>query len=109
MAVRLGNVDAGADGGGYGLLNEEHTTAAGLDTGVHHSALLYFGNAGGDTDDDPGLEEHKACHLADEFPQHPLSHVVVGDNALPQGTNGDNVAGGTAQHLTGFLAHLQKL
>src|SRR5699024_3996416 len=36
VAVGLGDVDAGADGGGYRLLNEEHPAAAGLNARVHH-------------------------------------------------------------------------
>ena len=44
-----------------------------------------------------------------ELPQHPLRHVVVGDHALPQGTDGHDVAGGTAQHGLSVAAHLQQL
>ena len=45
----------------------------------------------------------------DKLPEHPLSHVVVGNNTLAQGTDGDNVAGGAARHSLGVRAHLQKL
>ena len=45
----------------------------------------------------------------DKFLQHPLRHVVVGDDALPQGTDGNDVAGGAAQHGLGVRAHLQQL
>src|SRR5699024_4878244 len=109
VAVGLGDVDARADGGGHRLLNEVHPAAAGLDARVHHGPLLHLGDAGGDADDDPGLEDHEARHLADELPEHPLGHVVVGDDALPQGADGDDVAGGAAQHLAGLLANLQEL
>ena len=109
VAVGLGDVDARADGGGYGLLNEVHAAAPGLDARVHHRALLHLGDAGGDADDDPGLEDHEARHLADELLEHPLGHVVIGDHALPEGPDGHDVAGGAAQHLPGLLAHLEQL
>ena len=31
--------------------------------------------------------------FTDKFPQHPLGHIVVGNNALPQGADGNDVAG----------------
>ena len=57
VAVGLGDVDAGADGGGHRLLNEVDLPGAGLDARVDDGALLHLGDAGGDADDDPGLEE----------------------------------------------------
>ena len=109
MAVGLGDVDAGADGGGDGLFDQIHLPGAGLDTCVDDGALLDLSDAGGHADNDPGLEEGHAGHLVNEFLQHFLGHVVVGDDALPQGTDGDDVAGGTAQHGLGLGAHLQQL
>ena len=109
MAVRLGDVDARADGGGYRLLNEVHPAAPGLDARVHHSPLFHLGDAGGHADDDPGLKDHEARHLAEELLEHTLRHVVVGDNALPQGADGHDVPRRAAQHLPGLLAHLQQL
>ena len=109
VPVRLGDVDARADGRGHGLLDQMHPAASGLDARVHHGALLDLGDARGHADDHPGLEDHEARHLAEKFLEHTLRHVVVGDNALPQGPDGDDVAGGAAQHLAGGLAHLQQL
>ena len=109
MAVGLGDVDAGADGGGHGLFNEVDLPGAGLDARVDDGTLLHLGDAGGHADDDPGLKEGHAGHLVDELPQHPLRHIVVGDDALPQGADGDDVAGGPAQHGLGLRAHLQQL
>ena len=109
MAVGLGNVDARTDGCRHGLFNEIHLPGAGLNAGIDDSTLFHLGNAGGDTDDNPGLEEGHACHLVDELPQHPLRHVIVGNNTLPQGTDSHDVAGGTAQHSLGLGAHLEQL
>ena len=108
VAVGLGDVDAGADGGGNRLLDQVHLPGAGLDTSVDHSALLNLGDAGGHADDDPGLEEGDPGHLMDKLFQHPLRHVIVGDHALPQGADGDNIAGSTAQHGLRLCAHLQQ-
>ncbi len=109
MAVRLHDVNARADGSGNGLFNQVHPPAARLYARIHHGALLHLGDAGGDADDDPGLENHKTRYLADELLEHPLSHVIIRDHALPQRADGNYVAGSAAQHLTGFLAHLQQL
>ena len=108
MTVRLGDVDARANGGGHRFLNEIHPAAPGLDARVYHGAFFHFCDARGHADNHPGLEDHKAGHLAEELLEHPLGHIVVGNHALPQGTDGNDVAGGAAQHLTGLLAHLQQ-
>ena len=49
-----------------------------------------------------------AGDLADELLEHPLRHVVVGNDAVPQGADGHDVAGGTAQHGLSLGAHLQQ-
>ena len=108
VAVGFGDVDARADGGGQGLLNEKDPPGAGLNARVHHGALLHLGDAGGHADDHPGLEETEGGGLSDKLLEHPLGHVEVGDDALPQGADGHDVAGGTAQHLLGVGAHLQQ-
>ena len=111
VAVGQSDVDARADGRGHGLLNEIYPPGAGLDAGIHHGTLLHLSDAGGHADDDAGLEEEVAAagNLAHKFLEHPLSHIVVGDDALPQRTDGHDVAGGTAQHGLGIRAHLQEL
>ena len=109
VAVGLGDVDACADGGGHRLLDQVDLPGASLNACVDDGALLDLRDTGGHADDDPGLEEGKAGNLVDELLQHPLRHVIVGDDALPQRTDGDDVAGGTAQHGLGVGAHLQEL
>ena len=110
VALGLGDVDACADGGGHGLLDQIHMTGAGLQARVHHGALLHLGDAGGDADDDARLEDvvEAAADLADKLLEHPLRHVVVGDDALTQGADGHDVAGGTAQHGLGIGAHAEQ-
>ena len=49
-----------------------------------------------------------AGDLVDELLQHPLGHVVVGDHALTQRTDGHDVAGGTAQHGLRLGAYLKQ-
>ena len=85
-------------------------TGAGLQARVHHGALLHLGDAGGDADDDARLEDvvESAADLADKLLEHPLRHVVVGDDALTQGADGHDVAGGTAQHGLGIGAHAEQ-
>ena len=48
-------------------------------------------------------------HLADEILDHVLGDFEIGDDAVAQGTDGLDVAGGSAQHLLGVLAHGQHL
>ena len=109
VAVGLSDVDTRADGSGHRLLNEVGPAGASLNTGVDHGALLNLGDAGGHTDEQAGLKEGEGGNLLDKLLEHPLGHVVVGDHALTQGTHGNDVAGGTAQHSLGVGAHLQQL
>src|SRR5699024_10205014 len=88
VAVGLGDVDARADGGGHRLLDQVGPAGTRLDAGVHHGALLYLGDAGGHADEQTGLGEGEGGHLLDELLEHPLGHVIVGDDALPQGAHG---------------------
>ena len=46
--------------------------------------------------------------FADELLEHPLRHIVVGNDAVPQGADGHDVAGSTAQHGLSLGAHLQQ-
>ena len=109
VPVGLGDVDAGADGRGHGLLDQIHAAGAGLDAGVDHGALLHLGDAGGHADDDPGLEQLEAVDLVDKFLEHALGHVVIGNHAVAQGTDRHDVAGRAAQHGLGVRADFQQL
>lgn len=67
VTVRLGDVYARAIGRGDGALDEVDLPGAGLDHGVYDGALLDAGDAAGDADQDPGLEQAEARHSADEL------------------------------------------
>ncbi|MPM72352.1 hypothetical protein SDC9_119325 [bioreactor metagenome] len=108
MTVGLGDVDARADSSGHRLFNQIYLPGAGLNARVDDGALLHLRDAGGNADDDSGLEKGEAGHLPDELPEHPLRHVIVGDNALPKGTDRNDVAGGTAQHSLSVRTHLKQ-
>ena len=86
------------------------TAGAGLNARIHHGALLHLRDAGGDADDDTGPEQLEAAgDLVQELAEHALRHVVVRDDALPQGTHGYDISGGTTQHSLGLSANLQQL
>jgi hypothetical protein len=55
-----------------------------------------------------GLKNWKPADLMDKLPEHPLGHVVIGDHALAQRTDGHDVAGRTAQHGLRVCADLQQ-
>ena len=109
MAVGLGDIDARADGGGHRLLDQIHLPCARLNARVNDAAFLHLGNAGRHADDHAGLEQTIGHHLANELPEHPFGHVVIGDDALPQGADGDDVARGAPQHFLRLTAHFQQL
>ena len=109
VTVGLGDVDARADGRRDRLLNEVHAARARLNARVDDRALLDLGDAGGHADDDARLEELEAHDLVDELLEHPLGHLVVGDNALAQGADRNDVAGRAAQHGLRVRADLQQL
>ena len=109
VAVGLGDVNAGADGGSQRLLDQVHPAGTGLNAGVDDGTLFDLGDAGGHANDQTGLEQADGGHLADELTEHTLGHIVVGNDALTEGTDGHDIAGGTAQHLLGIGAHLQQL
>ena len=46
-------------------------------------------------------------HFGDEVAQHGLGHFKVGDDAVLHGTDGPDVAGGSAEHALGVVAHGQ--
>ena len=84
-----------------------HLTGA-SQAGFPHSTALHTCNSTGDADHQPGRHDAAAfIGLANEGFDHLLSGVEVGDHAVTQGPHGANVAGGTAQHHLGLIAHGQ--
>ena len=99
VASGLGNIYARADGGRDGFLNEVGMARAGFLGGVDNGALFDLGNAGGHAYDHAGLEEYLGPHdLLEEVAQEPFGDVEIGDNAVAQGADCDDVAGGAAEH-----------
>ena len=99
------DVDARADGGGHGLLNEVGVPGAGAFAGLDDGPLLHLGGLAGHGDDGPGLEEDAAAHhLLEEGGEHALRGVQVGDDPVLQGPEDQLIVRGPAQHLLGLLA-----
>jgi hypothetical protein len=96
--------EADADGGGHGFLDEIDLSGAGLFGGFADGAAFDFGDAGGDGDEDAGIGSAAFVHLADEMAQHGLGDFEVGDDAVLEGTDGDDVARGAAEHAFGIIS-----
>ena len=99
------NGQVSADGCGHGLLDEVGLARTGLDGGLEHGALLDGGDAGGHAHDDarargPGIA--LLTRLVDEVAKHGLGHIEVGDDAVLERTDGDDVAGRAAEHAFGL-------
>ena len=106
-AVRLGDVDAGAEGGGDGLVDQVHLTGTGGHHGLHHGIALNAGDGSGHTDSHPGLDHVGAVHLihkpADQLP----GHGVVADDAILQREDGGDIVGRASHHSQCFIAGFQ--
>src|SRR3984957_15742830 len=83
---------------------------AGAFGGFLDGAALDRGRARGHADDDLRRGEAAAVmHLADEMLDHLLGDLEIGDDAVAQGTDRLDVAGGAAQHHLGLVADGQHL
>ena len=109
VSVGARDVQSGSEGGGDGLLDQEDPACSGLKRGVVDGSLLHLGDAGGDADNDAGLEKRDSQRLLDEVLDHILGQVVLADHPVPQGADGDDIAGGASEHLLGFAADLHQL
>ena len=106
-AIGLGDVDAGTQCSGNGLIDQVDLTGTGGHHGLHHGITLNAGDGSGHADSHPGLDHVGAVHLihkpADQLP----GHGVVADDTVLQRENGGNIVGGAAYHGQGLVAHLQ--
>ena len=106
-AIGLGDVDAGTQCSGNGLIDQVDLTSTGGHHGLHHGIALNAGDGSGHADSHPGLDHVGAVHLihkpADQLP----GHGVVADDAVLQREDGGNVVGGAAYHGQGLVARLQ--
>ena len=107
MPVSLGDIHAGAQGGGHSSLQQVDLSGAGLNSGVNDGPLLHAGDAAGDAGQDAGLEQAERGDAVHQFPQHLGGDLIVRDDAGVDGMDGHDVGRGTAKHSLGLLADLQ--
>ena len=96
---------ADADGRGHGFLDEVNLARAGVSGGIFDRAFFHFGDAGGHGDDDARAHHAAAAvRFADKVGQHGLGDFEIGDDAVFERTDGDDVAGRAAEHALGLVA-----
>ena len=98
---------AGADGGGHGLLDELGLGGAGAAGGLGDGPPLDLGDGRRHADHDPGPVEAVDADPLEQQADHALGDLEVGDGALAQGAHRDDVAGRAADHLPRLVAHGQ--
>ena len=105
-AARLGHRHVTADTRSHGLVDQEDPPGARTLRRVNHRATFHGGDAHRDRDDDLRLHPVPALvHLGDEVLEHLLRHVEVGDDPVPQGTDGLDAARRSPEHLLGGVPH----
>ena len=109
-AGRLADGQARTDGSSHGLFNDGHLTGTGLEGRFAHRAALHLGDARRDADDHAGAGEHAvAACLLEEVLQHIGRDVKIGNDAVLQGADSHDAAGGAADDglcLSAHAAHL---
>jgi hypothetical protein len=102
--------EAGADRRRHGLFDEIHLAHAGGLRRLADGAFFDLGDAGRDADHDPRVNELFAVmHLLNEEAQHLFGGVEVGDDAVFERSDGEDIAGRAAEHLLGLDADRQDL
>ena len=105
VAGRLLDRQPGADRRRHRLLDQVDLARARGLRRVAHRALLDLGDARGHADDDARADQGLAVvHLLDEVAQHLLGDLEVGDHAVLQRPDGDDVPGRAPEHVLGLLA-----
>ena len=106
VAGGLVNRQGRTDCRSHGLFDDEDLACACCVAGIFNRALLDTGDAGRYADDQAGLGEVTArMHLLDEVAQHALSGVEVGDDAVLERANSDDIARRAPDHSLGLRAH----
>ena len=92
------------DGGGHRLLDEVRLARPRVEGRLLDRALLDFGHAAGDADDDdrPGREEVALVDALDEMFEHALDDVKVGDDAVFERADRLDVRRRAADHALRF-------
>src|SRR5215470_9235782 len=87
------------DGGGHRLFDQVDLARARLHRGIAHRALFDLRDPGRNADDDARPHECAASmHLGDEVMQHLFGDVEVGDDAVLERPDGDDVARRSTEH-----------
>src|SRR5690606_6533546 len=110
-AARFDDWQPGANSCSHWLLDEISLARTGRDGGVVDGALLDLGYATGHADDHAGARkghQHLLVSLADEIFQHRLGDLKLGDHAVAQGTDGDDIGWRAANHFSRFGADSQR-
>ena len=79
--------------------------------GIEHGALLDLRHTTGDTNDNARAgygHQRLLVGLANEILQHGLGDLKLGDNAIAQGANGDDVGRRSPDHLARFCTDSQR-
>ena len=108
MTVGRGDIDARTDGGSHRFLDEVGALGARLGRSVHNGAFFHFGDAGGNADDDAGLEDDgTAARALDKVLDHAERDLVLADDAVAERAHRRDIAGSTAEHHLCFAAELE--
>src|SRR5207249_11095928 len=110
VAGRLGDGQPGADRGRHRLFDEvDLARTSGLGR-LAHRPLLHLGDAERHADDDARPDERlPVVDLLDEVAEHRLVDLEVGDDAVFERPDGDDVAGRAAEHFLRLGADGQHL
>ena len=106
-ALRLGDVDAGTESGGNGLVDQIHLTGTGGHHSFHHSIALDAGDRSRHADCHPGLDHMGVVYLLDKAADQLTGHGVVADNAVFQRKDRGNIVRGAAHHGQSLIADFQ--
>ena len=98
------NRQAYSDSRSHGLLDEVHFAGPSVGGRVLHGPFFDLGDARGYGDDHSRHDQLAVVYLLNEVPKHRLGNLKVGDDAVFHGSDGDDVAGGSAEHALGFFA-----
>ena len=102
----LGSSDrqTGADRRRDRLLDQLDLPGAGGEAGLLDGALLHLRHTGRRAHHDARARVWPRVDAADEVAEHPLGHLEVRDDAVPQGTDGRDRRGRAADHPARLVA-----
>ena len=109
MSLGAANIQIRTHGRCQRLLDQIHATGTCFNGRIDHRTLLHLGDTAGHADDHTGFGGKQALgrSAAQQHLQHTHRHHMVGDDAILQRMHRHHITRGTAQHISGFRAHLQ--